>query len=459
MTAKRASMLGMTGLALGCLALLVAGTARAETLTEALARAYNNNPTLLAARAQLRATDEEVPQALSNWRPTVTLSGDIGREREDSSTGFASGVNYTTPRTARATVSQPLFRGGRTIAEVRRAENEVRAERARLHSTEQDVLLSAVRAYMDVFRDAAVVALNVKNEQRLRRQLQAARDRFEVGEVTRTDVSQAQARLARATADRIQAEGDLISSRAVYRNIIGEVIGKPSSPSPLEGLPANEEEALSLAGAQNPDVVTADFNEKAARDNIKEVGGELLPELNLRATVTASKDTRSPDSKRDSAEVMAVLTVPLYQAGSVYSRLREAKEVAGQRRLELDEARRNAREAATRAWESLQTERARVRSFEAEVRANEIALEGVQQEALVGSRTVLDVLDAEQELLDAQVNLVRSQRDETVAGFALKSAIGQLTARNLELPVKLYDFERNYRAVRDKWFGSRKKTD
>ncbi len=312
---------------------------------------------------------------------------------------------------------------------------------------------------MDVFRDAAVVALNVKNEQRLRRQLQAARDRFEVGEVTRTDVSQAEARLARATADRIRAEGDLTSFRAVYRNIIGEVIGKPSAPSPLEGLPANEEEALSLAGTQNPDVVTADFNEKAARDNIKEVGGELLPELNLRATVTASKDTRSPDSKRDSAEVMAVLTVPLYQAGSVYSRLREAKEVAGQRRLELDEARRNAREAATRAWESLQTERARVRSFEAEVRANEIALEGVQQEALVGSRTVLDVLDAEQELLDAQVNLVRSQRDETVAGFELKSAIGQLTARNLELPVKLYDFERNYRAVRDKWFGSRKKTD
>ena len=237
------------------------------------------------------------------------------------------------------------------------------------------------------------------------------------------------------------------------------MIGKLSSPSRLEGLPANEEEALSLADAQNPDVVSAEFSERAARDNIRLVSGELLPELNLRGRLTASEETRSPTSKRDSAEIMAVVRVPLYQAGSVYSRLREAKEVAGQRRLELDEARRNAREAATRAWESLQTERARVRSFKAGVRANEFALKGVQEEALVGSRTVLDVLDAEQELLDAQVNLVRSQRDETVAGFELKSAIAQLTARNLELPVKLYDFERNYRAVRDKWFGAGKTVD
>lgn len=454
---KRASMPSVVGLALGCLAPFltgVAGPASAETLEEALARAYHDNPTLLAARARLRATDEGVPQALSNWRPTVTLSGDVGREREDSSTGFASGVNYTTPRTASTTVRQPLFRGGRTIADVRRAENEVRAQRARLSSTEQAVLLSAVRAYMDVFRDQAVLGLTINNEQRLRRQLQATRDRFEVGEVTRTDVSQAEARVARATADRIRAEGDLVSSRAVYRNIIGEVIGELSAPSPLENLPANENEALSLAGAQNPDVVSADFDEKAARDNINLVGGELLPELNLRGTVTASKETRSPDSTRDSAEIMAELTVPLYQAGEVFARLREAKEVASQRRLELDEARRNALEAATRAWESLQTERARVRSFEAEVRANEIALEGVQTEALVGQRTVLDVLDAEQELLDAQVNLVRSQRDETVAGFELKSAIGQLTALSLKLPVQLYDFERHYEGVRDKWFGT-----
>ncbi len=456
MRPKRASMPGIVGLVLGCLAPFVAGVAgpaRAETLEEALTRTYNNNPTLLAARAQLRATDEEVPQALSNWRPTVTLSGDIGRERTDSS---GSSVEYTTPKTAKATVSQPIFRGGRTIAAVRRAENKVRAQRARLNSTEQEVLLSAVGAYMDVFRDAAVVGLKVKNEQRLRRQLQAARDRFEVGEVTRTDVSQAEARLARATAERFGAEGDLISSRAVYRNIIGEVIGKPSSPSPLEGLPANEKEALSLAGAQNPDVVSADFDEKAARDNINLVGGELLPELSLKGSLSASEDGRSSTSETNSAEIMAELTVPLYQAGSVFSRLREAKQIASQRRLKLDEARRNALEDATSAWESLQTERARVRSFEAEVRANEIALEGVQTEALVGQRTVLDVLDAEQELLDAQVNLVRSRRDETVAGFELKSAIGQLTARSLELPVKLYDFERHYKGVRDKWFGIEK---
>ena len=438
-------------------AALAPGVAFADTLDQALAKAYNNNPTLLAERARLRAIDEAVPQALSNWRPTVTLTAEAGITRTDSATTTPH-VRTTEPTTADITVTQPLYRGGRTTAETARAENEVRAARARLSSVEQGVLLSGTRAYVDVLRDQAVVELNIKNVQRVRRQLQATGDRFRVGEVTRTDVSQAEARLARATADRVQAEGNLISSRAIYRNIIGEAPGELAQPT-LKDLPASETEAQELAGGANPDVIAAEFDEKAARDDIKVIHGELLPELNVKGTLSASDEASSPTSSRNRGEIMAELTIPLYQAGDVYSRLRETKEVASQRRQQVHEARRNAIEAAARAWESLSTARARVRAFQEEVRANEIALIGVETEALVGTRIVLDILDAEQELLDAEVNLVRSQRDEIIAGHELKLAVGRLTAVHLGLPVKIYDFEGNYRSVRDRWFGAPKGSD
>lgn len=438
-------------------AALAPGVAFADTLDQALAKAYNSNPRLLAERARLRAIDEAVPQALSNWRPTVTLTAEAGITRTDSATTTPH-VRTTEPTTADITVTQPLYRGGRTTAETARAENEVRAARARLSSVEQGVLLSGTRAYVDVFRDLAVVELNIKNVQRVRRQLQATGDRFRVGEVTRTDVSQAEARLARATADRVQAEGNLISSRAIYRNIIGEAPGELAQPT-LKDLPASETEAQELAGGANPDVIAAEFDEKAARDDIKVIHGELLPELNVKGTLSASDEASSPTSSRNRGEIMAELTIPLYQAGDVYSRLRETKEVASQRRQQVHEARRNAIEAAARAWESLSTARARVRAFQEEVRANEIALIGVETEALVGTRIVLDILDAEQELLDAEVNLVRSQRDEIIAGHELKLAVGRLTAVHLGLPVKIYDFEGNYRSVRDRWFGAPKGSD
>ncbi len=429
--------------------------AGAATLMEALAKAYMNNPTLLADRARQRATDEKVPQALSKWRPKVTLTGEVTRERIYNPSS-SEVVQYRTPRTGEITVEQPVFRGGRTIAETRRAEAQVQAGRAGLLGTEQDVLQDAVKAYMDVHRDQAVLDLNIRNEQRLSSQLQATRDRFFVGEVTRTDVSQAEARHARSTADRIQAEGDLISSRAVYRRVIGEAPGKLTPPPPIRSLPKTEQEAQQGARTQNPEVLSARFDEAAARHNVDLIRGELLPRISLKGSFSKDEGISSSTRQRETAEIMAELTVPLYQSGSVYSRLREAKQTGSQRRLELAEAERSTVEEATRAWEDLQTAKARVQSFKAEVRADEIALEGVKIEAQVGSRTVLDVLDAEQELLDAQVSLVRSQRDVVVAGFDLTAAIGRMTAKHLKLPVTLYDFEDNYKAVREKWFGSGK---
>jgi outer membrane protein len=430
------------------------GTALGQTLQEALATAYENNPTLNAQRARLRATDEQVPQALSGYRPTVRTFSEVGPRFQDSNQESLVGKenNALFGRTYGASIEQPLFRGGQTVAAVRGAENTVRAERARLGSTEQTVLLNAATAYSDVYRDQAVLELNIRNEQRLARQLEATRDRFQVGEVTRTDVSQAEARLARATAERIGAEGALAASRATFRNVVGVpgVLARP--PLPRE-LPASLADANKIATDNNPNVTTAAFQERSARDSVDQVHGELWPTLSLIGRVQRDQDVSRRDSRFDSAEALVNLTVPLYQAGAVYSRLRQQKQVVVEQRRLLDQSQNNAVEDATRAWNSLETAGAEIGSFTKQVEANQIALDGVQKEAEVGARTVLDVLDAQQELLDSQVSLVRSQRDQVVAAFQLNAALGELTARRLDLPVVTYDPDQHYREVRDRWVG------
>lgn len=435
------------------LAFQVAG-ASAQSLEEALSLAYSNNPTLAAARAALRATDEQVPQALSDWRPSVTLSGDAGKEalRSPSSGGTLKG-QHRDPASLDLTVTQPLYRGGRTVAATQQAEDTVRAERARLTATEQAVLLDAVTAYMNVVRDRAVLELRVNNEQVLRRQLQATRDRFQVGEVTLTDVHQAEARLSGATAARVQAEGALEVSRAQYRNVIGEFPGALTAPPVPADIPADGDGVVNQALANNPNVQAAVFDERTSVGAVTEVRGELLPSVDLTGSVSKNYDSNGEHTRLTTVEAQVSVSVPLYQSGSVYSRLRSARQTVVQRRQKLETARRDAIQEGTQKWQNLTTARAAIESYKAQVAANEIALDGVRREAAVGSRTVLDVLDAEQELLDSRVNLVGAQRDQMVAIYGVKSAIGSLTARDLSLPVEYYDPEVHYREVRDKWFG------
>ena len=443
-------------LLLGVVLALLAGpgTARALTLEEALSAAYEENPTLRAARAQLRGVNEQVPQELSNWRPTVTFNGSAGQQYIDSNSIPNDEDNVTTPLDAEIVVQQPLYRGGRTAAGTRRAENDVRAERQRLKAIEQDVLFDAVTAYMDVWRDEAVLRLNINNDQVLSRQLEASRDRFSVGEITRTDVAQSEARLAQATADRIQAEGNLAASRAVFREIIGLEPVSLQRPASLGSIPGNQRDVVGQARVQNPDVQAAEFAERSARDEVRVRIGELLPTVNLQGSVSRNENSTTSESRTEQAQILAQITVPLYQSGFVYSRVREAKQVVGQRRLEIDEARRRAEQEGVSAWERLTTARAQIESFQSQVRSNEIALEGVRQENAVGARTILDILDAEQELLDSQVELVRSERDEVVASYEVLNAVGRLTAGDIALPVEIYDAESDYGAVKDKWFGT-----
>lgn len=441
-------------LALAGVAMVFAGlgmtSAGAQTLKEAMAQAYLTNPTLGAQRAALRAVDEGVPQAKAGWRPTVNAAASAGFAESNRNIGNDQDLN---PRTASLTASQPLFRGFRTEAEVASAEAAVRAQRARLLSNEQTVLLQSVTAYLDVLRDQALVELNRNNEQVLRRQLQAANDRFRVGEITKTDVAQAESRLAGSTADRVQAEGNLISSRATFARVVGQMPGTLETAPALPVLPKSEDEASSTAAGAHPDIITAQSVEEASRYDIDVAWGALLPTVTLDASISRSIESTTENLRSTDKSLLARVSIPLYQAGADYSRVRQRKETSAQRRIEVEDARRAIQQQVTRSWEAYNTARARIVSRQEQGRASRIALDGVQQEALVGSRTTLDVLDAEQEFLNANVQLVVAQRDERVAAFTLLAAVGQLTAEQMALGVEIYDPTVHYNKVRDQWIG------
>ena len=438
------------------LALLAAVPAAAQTLTEALAYSYNNNPQLLAQRALLRATDEQVPQALSNWRPTVTFTGDAGRFRA----GFAEPNTPTqfssfTTRTLDLSLTQPVYRGGRTEAQTRQAINTVDSTRAQTLSVETTVFQAVCQAYLDVVRDQTLVEVNLNNEQVLRKQLEATQDRFRVGEVTRTDVAQAESSLAQATATRIASQGQLEVSRAEYLHAVGHPPGRLVLPRERPALPATRDEAISLASNANFNVISANFAELAARDNIDVVRGQLLPQVSIVGDLNRSyaPSTTLSTAREDTASISLRLTMPLYEGGAIYSQTRQAEQTVGQRRSLVDDARRAAVQSAIQSWETLVAARASIASFASAVRAAQIALEGTQQEALVGSRTVLDVLIAEQQLFTTQSQLVTAQHDAAVQEFILAAETGRLIAPELKLPVQLYDMERHYKSVKDKWLG------
>jgi outer membrane protein len=447
---------GLAGIAvLGCL-VGHAAPASAQTLADALAYAYQTNPQLLAQRALLRATDEQVPQALSGWRPVVNFTGQTGFTNSAiAHTHFSTLHINTRPESLDLNLVQQVYNGGRTVAQTRAAIDTVEATRAQTLAVETSVFQSVVQAYLDVVRDQNLVEVNRNNEQVLRKQLEATEDRFRVGEVTRTDVAQAESSLAQATATRIASEGNLEVSRANYRRVVGRPPGRLILPRERPILPAALEEAKSLAANDNFNVIAAIYAERAARAGVDVVRDQLLPQISVIGDLNRSYDqnTTLKNFWVTSASVAARMTMPLYEGGAIYSQTRQAEQTVGQRRSQLDDARRAAVQAATQAWETLSAARASIASFAAAVRAAQIALEGTQQEALVGSRTVLDVLIAEQQLFTTQSQLVTAQHDAAVGEYSLAAAIGRLVAPELKLHVPLYDMERHYREVKDKWIG------
>ena len=444
-------------IAVAALALLATPRpAAAQTLTEALSYAYNTNPQLLAQRALLRQTDEGVPQALSNWRPTVTFTGEAGYNRgELAEPGAPTATSTFFTRELNLQITQPVYRGGRTEAQTRQAINLVQSARAQTLAVETTVFQAVAQAFFDTYRDQTLVEVNRNNEAVLKKQLEATQDRFRVGEVTRTDVAQAQSSLAQATANRIASEGQLEVSRAEYTRAVGHPPGRLTLTNERPVLPATRDDALALAAQDNPSVISAMFAEAAARDNIDVVRGQLLPQVSIVGDLNRSYSPAITihTAREDTASVTAQLTMPLYEGGAIYSQTRQAEQVVGQRRSQVDDARRAAVQTATQAWETLQSARAAVSSYGSAVKAAQIALEGTQQEALVGSRTVLDVLISEQQLFTTESQLTQAVHDAAVAEYNVAAATGRLIAPDLNLPVQLYDMDKHYREVKDKLFG------
>ncbi len=450
----RSSLRPLTIVSLAAIALIVPWRqAAGETLHEALVRAYVGNPALIAARAQLRQTDELSPQALGGWRPQVNASGSVGATSvEQTSNGYTvSNSSYPTNLTLQAT--QPLYTFGRVEAKVEAADATIESQRAALFRAEQDTFISAVTAYMTVIRESATLSLQRNNLDRLDRQLEATTARFEVDDLTRTDVAQAQASVAEARANVRQAEASLAQARVTYERVIGSIPGQLTVPTLPTALPETRSAAVDAATDGNFALIQASFAEAAAAHQLDAAESDLLPSLDLVADVSRAENSGGGDNLNWAATATLRLSVPLYQSGIASSKAREAHENLRRLRFTAIDQLRSAREEAANAFEALQGNLSQIDALETQISAATLALEGVRSEAAVGARTVLDVLDAEQSLLDGQVRLVRARYDVLVSGYQLLAAMGRLTAQDLALPVDYYDYDRHYREVRDRWYG------
>jgi outer membrane protein len=448
--------------------------AGAETLGGALAKAYLNNPDINQQRAAVLASDENIPKANAGFLPTINGQASYGYsytqfaapiESVDLGGGVSlpvgggAGTLTSRPRGFGATINQNVWNGDRTINGVRQAESSMLAAREQLRNTEQNVLLNAVTYYMNVLRDAAILSLNRANVDVLKEQLRNTQDRLNVGEVTRTDLAQAQATLAGAEAQALSAESTLQASIASYRQTIGD---EPKSLAPVKPLdkvlPKSLVEAIAISQVEHPAIVGALHGVDAAELNVKIFEGALLPTLNVQVQLAQQWDSTAVQvvpNRVFNATATAQLNIPIYQGGAEYASTRQAKEQLTQQELEAAQQRDVVRAAVTSAWWLFAVSPAVIRSSRAQVDAAAVALAGVREEAKVGQRTTLDILNAQQTLLNARVQLVSAEHDQVVASFALLSAMGRLSTINLAVPVAQYDPKVHFNQVKDKWAGLR----
>ncbi|OKO80636.1 TolC family outer membrane protein [Bradyrhizobium sp. NAS96.2] len=431
--------------------------ALAETIESALVRSYQNNPQLNAQRALVRSTDENVPQALSGYRPKVSLTATAGGQYTDEqlAPGSAALSGVSRQRTVGITASQSLF-NAQNAPRVRQAESQVSSAREGLRALEQSVLLSAATIYMDYLRDAAIVEVQRSNTRVLEQTLKQTQDRFNVGEVTRTDVAQSEAQLAAGRTQQLTAESNLTTTRSNYRRIIGVEPQNPAPGSPVDRfLPSSLSAAVELSLTQNPNVTAAMYGVDVNFLQTKVAEGALLPTVGLQASVSQGYETQLTVYRLFNASVGVQLSLPIYQGGAEYSLIRQSKESLAQQRLVLDQTRDQARANVVTAWGQLVAGKSQVASAQAQVTASEIALNGVREEAKAGQRTTLDVLNAQQALVNARNALVTAQHDRVVASYNVLNYIGRLSPQVMGLSTNIYDPSVHYQQVRDNWAGVR----
>jgi outer membrane protein len=441
----------------------------ADTIDQALMKAYVNNPQLNSQRAVVRETDEGVPQALSGYKPRITGTASTGHEftSDLGKTTTATGPAYTrsqagyTPSILNATVAQTLYNGFQTANRTRLAESNTSAARETLRAAEQTILLNAATAYMDLLRDGALLELQRRNVEVLQEQLRQTRDRFIVGEVTRTDVAQSEAFVAMGRAQVLTAEAQYARSKATYRQVIGVEATTLVPAAPVDRLsPRRLADAIELGRGRHPNIGVAMFGIDAAVLQVKVSEGSLYPVVTLTGTVAqnwevAGASATSSALQQFNAFVLGQITVPIYQGGAEYSTIRQAKEMVGQKRIDLETARDAVQANIVTTWGALDAAKASILANQAQVAAAEIALEGVREEARVGQRTTYDVLLAQQMLVQARTALVTAQHDRVVASYTLLAAVGELNLPKLGINIPLYDPMVHYQQIRDAWIGVR----
>ena len=449
-----------TGAAVSVLVLALAGPtpALADTIEAALVRAYQNNPQLNAQRAQVRSTDENVPQALSGYRPKVALTASGGYQYQDQQSALGSNPFFgaTAPRAVGVTVNQTLYNGNITANRTRAAESQVSGSREALRSLDQTVLLQGATTYMDYLRDAATLEVQRSNVRVLEQTLKQTRDRFNVGEVTRTDVAQSEAQLAAGKTQALTAEANLTTTRANFRRIIGNEPTNLAPGSPVDRfLPATLAAAVELGLVEHPNVTAAMFGIDVNFLQVKVAEGALLPTVTVQVAAQQANEQSLIQYRATSASAIASANWQLYDGGNSYALIRQSKENLAQQRLNLETTRDQTRANVVQFWGTLQAGKAQVQSAQAQVTASEIALNGVREEAKAGQRTTLDVLNAQQALVNARVALVTAQHDRVVASYNVLAAIGRLSPQVLGLATTVYDPTVHYHQVRDSWAGVR----
>jgi outer membrane protein len=449
------------------------GQAGAQTMPTALIQAYQNNPQLNQQRAQVRVTDEAVPQALSGYRPRLSVTAtaaqqfsDTHSDTTDPAPGNPSRQIVVGPRTTTSgdftsrsvgvTGSQTLFNGFQTANRTRLAEGQVSSAREGLRVIEQSVLLAAATVYMDLLRDTAIADVQRSNVKVLTETLRQTRDRFNVGEVTRTDVAQSEAQLAAGQFQLLNAESNLTTTRANFRRVIGIEAGKLTAAPPVDRFaPQTLAAALQTGLNLNPNITAAMYGIDVANLQVKINEGALFPTLTLQGSAQRVWNGSLTTVEQTTWSAGSSLTIPLYQGGGEYSLIRQSKESLSQQRLNLEQVRDQARQTIAQAWGVVQATKAQIDSAQAQVAASEIALNGVREEARVGQRTTLDVLNAQQTLVNARVTLVTAQHDRVVASYNLLNAVGILSPLTLGLATPVYDPRVHYYQIRDSWIGLR----
>lgn len=443
--------------------------ARAETIADALSNAYNNNPSLNSGRANLRAVDEGVPIAKAGMRPRVSINSYLGAQqnrfvqRQDDLTISDDPNRYTVwnlqegrsvARSAGITVEQPIFDGFKAKNTMSAAESAVFAEQQRLRFLEQKVLFDTASAYMNVLRDTAALKLQQNHVSVLTEQLRQTKERFEAGQITLTDIAQAQSRLAAGEAQESAARATLETSIGAYQQVVGKLPKKLAPAAPIDKfLPRTREEAERIATSEHPMILAALHDADASDFDIKSIEADFLPKLSIVADVFTQTNMNVIYDRNIAGMIGGRLNVPLYDGGSTSAQLRQAKEIAGKKKLDADVARAEITSLTRATWANLQSSRTRMVAAQTQIAAAERALYGVREEAKAGQRTTLDILNAQQELLNARIALIIAQRERVVASYGLMATIGRLSMDNLGVGAEYYEPARHYDQVKDSWGG------